>query len=228
MEPFGKEQASSYDKQFARLAPLKDALHLLIRLRFTGLPERSRILCVGAGTGAEMIALAKAFPKFEFMAVEPSLPMMEICEQRVHEEGMASRCQFHNGYIHTLPPSDPFDAATSVLVSQFLIQRAHRIAFFDGIAQRLRPDALLVNADLCADLESEEAARLAEVWREMLLFTGTPADKAGGFLEGWKKSVAVLPPAQVADIMASGGFQKPILFYQSLFIHAWYSRRQVG
>lgn len=127
---FDKEQAAAYDERFAKLAPLKDSLHLLIRILFSELPERARILCVGVGTGAELIALAKAFPGFEFAAVEPSEPMLEVCKQRAREEGIASRCTFHNGFVHTLPASEPYDAATSILVSQFLVQRADRVGFF--------------------------------------------------------------------------------------------------
>lgn len=226
MQPFNKEQASSYDERFAKLAPQRDALHLLIRILFGDLPERARILCVGAGTGAEVIALAKAFPGFEFTAVEPSQPMLEVCQKRAHEEGIASRCVFHHGYVHTLPPSDSFDAATSLLVSQFLIQRADRVEFFEKIAQRLRPGAFLVNSDLSGDLASEESEGLKDFWQKMLLYSGTPLDNVKSCFEAWKRGVAILPPDQVAAIMTDGGFESPTLFYQSLFIHAWSARRQ--
>ena len=39
---FNKEQAAAYDARFAKLAPLKDSLHLLIRILFSELPERAR------------------------------------------------------------------------------------------------------------------------------------------------------------------------------------------
>jgi tRNA (cmo5U34)-methyltransferase len=32
---FDQERASSYDKQFAKLAPMRDALHFLIRMVFS-------------------------------------------------------------------------------------------------------------------------------------------------------------------------------------------------
>lgn len=40
---FDQERASSYDERFAALAPLRDALHLLIRLIFSELPEDAHI-----------------------------------------------------------------------------------------------------------------------------------------------------------------------------------------
>ena len=127
MQAFNKEQAATYDERFAKLAPQRDALHLLIRILLGDLPERARVLCVGAGTGAELLALARAFPGFAFTAVEPAQAMLEVCEKRAHEEGVADRCVFHHGYLATLPAGEPFDVATSLLVSQFLKVRAERV-----------------------------------------------------------------------------------------------------
>jgi tRNA (cmo5U34)-methyltransferase len=222
---FNQEQAAGYDERFARVAPLRDALHLLIEILLGDLPDRARILCVGAGTGAELIALARAFPTFQFTAVEPSLPMLEVCQRRAGEEGIASRCTFHHGLLHTLPPGEPFDAATSLLVSQFLVHQPERVAFFQAISQRLRPRAYLISADLAANLTSEDSEGLKTFWHQMLLYTGTPADAAKNYLQAWKTHVAVLPPREVAKIIAASGFDEPTLFYQSLFIHAWSARR---
>ncbi|MCU0544466.1 MAG: hypothetical protein MUE44_20220 [Oscillatoriaceae cyanobacterium Prado104] len=51
---FDRERASRYDQQFAKLAPMRDALNLSIRMVLSELPEDARILCVGVGTGCEI------------------------------------------------------------------------------------------------------------------------------------------------------------------------------
>ena len=79
---FNKENASSYDNQRAKLAPIKDALHLCIRMKLSKLPVDARILCVGVGTGTELIYLAQEFPQWHFTAVEPAPEMLKICRQR--------------------------------------------------------------------------------------------------------------------------------------------------
>ena len=91
---FDQERALSYDKRFAQLAPLRDALHLLIHAVLSELPADARILCVGVGTGSELIYLAQRFPEWRFTAVEPSAPMLEVCRRRTEECGIASRCGF--------------------------------------------------------------------------------------------------------------------------------------
>lgn len=225
MLPFTKDHAQAYDSRFAKVDALKESLHLLLRILLGDLPERARILCVGVGTGAELLALARAFPGFEFVAVEPSEAMLEICREKAGSEGIASRCRFFQGYIQDLPAAEPFDAATSLLVSQFITHRADRVRFFAEIARRLGPSGYLVNADLSADLESEAADGLKEFWGKMQVYLGTPEEKAYDYLVGWERNVAVLPPAQVEGMILEGGFGQPTLFYQSLFIHGWFARR---
>lgn len=36
--------------------------------------------------------------------------------------------------------------------------------------------------------------------------------------------VAVLPKHEIESLIEQGGFDKPTLFFQSLLIHAWFSR----
>ena len=40
------------------------------------------------------------------------------------------RCEFHEGYLDSLPSSEPFGAATSLLVSQFVRDPVARAEFF--------------------------------------------------------------------------------------------------
>jgi tRNA (cmo5U34)-methyltransferase len=49
------KQASSYDQQWSKMAPINDALHLLMSTALSELPPQANILCVGAGTGAEIL-----------------------------------------------------------------------------------------------------------------------------------------------------------------------------
>jgi tRNA (cmo5U34)-methyltransferase len=166
---FDREFASSYDRRFAKLAPMHNALHLLIRMVLSELPNDARVLCVGVGTGSELIDLAQTFPQWKFTAVEPAAPMLDICRQKAEEYGIASRCTFHEGYLDSLPASDPFHAATCLLVSHFFIQQEERRNFFRQIAARLLPDGYLVSSDLASDMSSSAYQSLLEVWVRMLI-----------------------------------------------------------
>ena len=222
---FDKERASTYDARAAKVAPLRDALHLSIRLVLSELPTDARILCVGVGTGLELIYLAQEFPQWQFTAVEPATAMLNTCRQKAEESGIESRCTWHEGYLDSLPASASFDAATCLLVSHFFMQPEERRKFFSQIASRLCPQGYLVSADLAADMSTSAYQDLREVWARMLKYAGYPDEDVEKFLASHGRDAAVLPPDRVGAIIASSGFDAPVLFLQTLFIHAWYARR---
>lgn len=222
---FGPEHAAAYDQRFAKLAALRDALHMLISAVFADLPVEARILCVGAGTGHELIYLAQKFPQWRFAVVEPSAPMLEICRRKAEECGITSRCVFHEGYLDSLPPMAAFDAATSLLVSQFILAPEARAGFFRAIADRLRPGGYLASADLASDTASATYQNLLEVWIRLMRETGSPPEQLEKLRVAYGRDVAVLAVEQVSSLIASAGFETPVLFLQTGLIHAWYTRR---
>ncbi|CAD7694821.1 unnamed protein product [Ostreobium quekettii] len=221
MAAFDKTHAADYDNRFAELRPLVDALHLLIAAELADLPTDARVLCVGAGTGAELLPLAERFPSWRFTAVDPSGPMLEVCRRKAEESGVADRCEFHTGYLDSLLPSEPFDAATSILVSQFLLDPQERTRFFRAIAERLRPGGRLVNADLAASACAQSADDLMAFWMRVMSYGGQTEEQLENLRKGLKESVAVVPASQVADLIAAAGFKRPLPFYQTGLIHGW-------
>lgn len=222
---FDEQQAAAYDERFARLAPLRDSLHLLTGLVLEALPVEAQVLCVGAGTGLEVQALAERFPRWRFTAVEPSGPMLAICRKRTEAAGFAGRCRFFQGFVHELPEAAEFDAATALLVSQFLPERAQRVQFFREIARRLRPEGCLIAADLSAGESDEHYASLLEMHCRMMRFSGVPEDKLEAMRAVYGREVAVLPCREMEAIIREGGFPAPMRFAQHLLIHGWYARR---
>lgn len=41
----------------------------------------------------------------------------------------------------------------------------------------------------------------------------------------WSLNIAALTPSEVEAIIVAGGFDTPVLFFQTLFIHAWFAKR---
>lgn len=222
---FDHAHAASYDQRYAPLSAMRDALHLLTSAVLADLPAEARILCVGAGTGQELVYLAQKFPRWHFAVVEPSAPMLDVCRRKAAECGIAARCIFHEGYLDSLPPAAPFDAATSLLVSQFILEREARTDFFRAIARRLRPGGFLINADLASDTASATYQHLLDVWIRLMRETGSPPEQLERMRVIYGRDVAVLPTDQISSIIASAGFATPVLFLQTLLIHAWYTQR---
>lgn len=222
------QQASSYDQKWSRLAPINSALHLLTSAVLSALPATARILCVGAGTGAEILYLAQKFPGWHFTAVEPSAAMLDVFRRRAEEHGILSRCVLHAGYLDSLTSEGSFDAATAFLVSQFIQDRHARAGFFKGIAERLRPEGMLISSDLAGDMSTAtQPMDLLEVWFQVMRDSGTITlpEEIERMREAYTRDVAVLPPDDVRDLITRGGFDSPTRFFQAGMIHAWYARR---
>ena len=175
------------------------------------------------GRGA--LHLAEAFPNWRFSVVEPSAKMLDICRQRADELGLGSRCVFHEGYVDTLSDDGGYDAATALLVSHYLEDRVARQEFFRSISRRLRVGGIFVNADLAADVASVEFGRLLEAWKSMLSFSGMPPEEIERCSSSLRKGATAIPTHDIEDLLMSSRFCQPVLFCQTLLIHAWSSTR---
>lgn len=220
-----QQQAASYDTQWAKTAPLRHCLHLLLDSLFAELPTDARILCVGVGTGTELAHLAAQNPGWRFTAVEPSAAMLDVCRQRAERDGFAARCNFHEGYLESLPAAAAHDAATCFLVSQFILEPPARSAFFAEIAERLTPGGLLASSDLAADVDSAEYEVLLTAWMHMMAAAEVSPETMARMRQAYARDIGVLSPERTAAIIAAGGFTLPVPFFQAGLIHAWLSRR---
>ncbi|WP_346838423.1 class I SAM-dependent methyltransferase [Microbulbifer sp. SAOS-129_SWC] len=220
------QQAATYDQQWQKTAALNKALHLLMGAVFAELPEDAHLLCVGAGTGAELLYLAERFPRWRFTLVDPSSGMLEVCRHRAREQGIAERCTFHQGYVESLPATETFDGATALLVSQFILAPQARSEFFRDIARRLHSGGILVSSDLSADIHSEEYHGLLEMWLRMMQAAEVTPEAVERMRTAYARDVAVLPAGEVEEIIGAGGFGAPVQFYQAGLIRGWYSRRK--
>ena len=149
--------------------------------------------------------------------------MLDVCRRRAERDGFAARCAFHEGTLDTLPPSDGHDAATCFLVSQFVLDRAARAAFFRAIAERLRPGGLLASADLAADDGAFDT--LLRLWMRVMAGPDVSDEQVERARAAYATDVAVLPPATVASVIEAGGFEPPVPIYQAGLLHAWRSKR---
>lgn len=105
------------------------------------------------------------------------------------------------------------------------MQQDERSNFFRQIAARLDPGGYLVSSDLASDMATLEYQSLLEVWLRMLKYSQVPAAEVEQFRASYGRDVALLSPQQIESIITKGDFEPPVLFYQSLLIRAWYSKR---
>lgn len=224
-EIFNESFAEVYDTRSEKMRASLDNLHLLIELVLQDLPENARILCVGAGTGTEIISLAQKHAGWQFTAVEPSEHMLSICQNKIKNHGLAKRCSTVHGYLSDVEEQEQFDAVLCLLVSHFILDKGERQTMFDTMAQHLVPGGYLINAEISYQMPSDAFDEMAQKWAAMQHKTAPSAEDAENMIAMMKQHVAIAPPSEIEAMLKQSGFALPILFFQTLFIHAWYSRK---
>ncbi|GGD14105.1 class I SAM-dependent methyltransferase [Aquisalinus flavus] len=221
---FDGERAASYDAQLANVEAMHEALILGIRVVLAQLPDDARILCVGAGTGTEIVALARHFPGWHFTALDPAGAMLDVCRDKIAKAGLSARCQFHHGFLETLPQTAPYHAATCLLVSHFFVDRPARRDFLSGIRDRLGPGGVLVTSDLSADASAPGYDPLMDAWIRFMQLSGKGPDRET-YQQNIGKAVGLLPARDIEDLLIEAGMEMPFEFFRMLMIAGFISCR---
>ena len=224
VDHFNAEAARRYDERNSRLADISNCLHFLTTLVLKDLPPRSRVLCVGAGTGAEILALARTFPEWRFVALDPSLAMLDVCRERLEAAGFAARCEFVHGYARDLPRTPEFDAVMSILVGHF-VGRTERLDFYRQMSDRLQAGGYLVNAEISFDLDSTEFPPMLKNWEALQSLMGATPESLAALPKLLREMLCVLPPIETEELIRQSGIKTPVRFFQALMICGWYGRK---
>lgn len=222
---FDEKVAENYDSHTERMKAVTSNLHLLIELVLREIPDDARILCVGAGTGTEIIQLAVRHPNWQFVALEPSHDMLSKCESKIEKRGLTSRCSCVHGYLSDIGQDEQFDAVLCLLVTQFILDREERQSMFDSMANHLHAGGYLINAEISADMQSAAFDNMIDKWVALQREVGATKEDIEKSISMMRQHVAVVPPSDIENMLKQSGFALPMLFFQSLFIHAWYSQK---
>lgn len=221
---FNKEMAENYDARNAGLAPISACMHFLIQLSLQDLPRDARVLCVGAGTGAEILSLAEVFPDWSFVGVDPSAPMLDVCRQRLQDAGLLGRCELVHGYIEDAQEGAEFDAVLSVLVAHF-VERNERAAFYQAIHDRLKPGGRMVSTEICADLDAPEIPAMLKDWERVQERMGATRESLLELPGMLRDALTVMTPAATDACIATAGLETPVEFFRAFMIRGVHARK---
>lgn len=218
------DTARSYDEKNQQLAPIADNMHFLIRLILKNAPTRAKILCVGVGTGAEIFSLAKAFPEWTFVGVDPSAGMLDVCREKLKSAGMLDRCELIQGYVQDVPVGENFDIALSVLVAHF-VKREERVAFYKAMRDRLVVNGILVNTEISFDLTSKEFPLMLENWKTVQQLMGATPESLANLSHALREMLSVVSPQETESLLVKSGISTPVRFFQAFMISGWYGTK---
>ena len=220
---FSKEVADAYDRRNDALSPISDNLHFLTRLVLADLPSDARVLCVGVGTGAEILSLASASPGWSFVGIDPSEEMLTVGRRQLKEAGILDRCDLLHGYADDAP-RDRFDAVVSLLVAHF-IKRESRPLFYSAIYDRLRLGGRFVSAEISGDLDARAFPEMLEDWKRVQSLMGATPESLSKLPDLMRDVLGVLTPEETEALWEASGFPKPVPFFQAFMIRGWHAQR---
>jgi tRNA (cmo5U34)-methyltransferase len=225
---FDTARAAEYERQSRIALAGYEACHELAACMLSaalGSGSSAHILVVGAGgTAQEIVVAGELEPGWQFTAVDPSRPMLDLALAKLRERRLISRTRIHEGYADDLPSDQQFDAATLIGVLHHLPGDSAKQEILRSIAGRLKPGAPLVLAANHHAYASQPL--LLAAWAERWRMNGASADevkaKLGKILQG-----ADPPHSEeaVALLLRNAGFSRPLRFFSSLFWGAWLARR---
>ena len=221
---FNKTTSQIYDKANQGMAPIQDDMHFLIDIILQDLPPNSHILCVGVGTGAEILSLAPKHPQWTFTGIDPSQDMLDVCQKNLAENHLTHRCNLVCGYIDQLPKSPQYDAVLSILVGHF-IPETERQSYYTNMHTRTKPNGYMINTEISYDLNSPQYPSMLKNWGDLQLMRGATPESVQKLPSQLQDILTVLPPSQVHDLISQSGFSTPIQFFQSLMISGVYAKK---
>jgi len=222
---FDEERAAAYDDRIRRLSPGYDVLHdAIASVAASLLGGDAHVLAVGAGTGTEIVRLARVRPGWRFTAVDPSAEMLDQCRERVEEEGLGARVEYVCDRVGALPDESRFDAATSVFVAHFIQEPTAKQHFFRAIARRVRSGAPLILTDLYEGASGDAREQLTAAWRRAVRRSGMEAETVENAFARMDRQINFVPEDELVQILDETGFAAPTRFYQCFLWGAWWTR----
>ncbi len=194
-------------------------------LLWLDLEEQARLLIVGAGTGMELVHLSKSNPRWRFTGVDASADMLAVARQRVMEGTLSERVTLHAGLAHELPASEPYDAATLILVMHFV---PDKLELLQSISTRLKPNAPLILVDLHGDRTSDRFVRFMAAWRLRQIALGMATEEVEEMFRRIPTNIHFVPEGRITALLHEAGFGRIEPFYDALLFGGWVARRSTS
>ena len=222
---FDRDRANQYDLDIRKAIPGYEALHGMAQsLLATNLPTSANLLIIGSGTAMELINYAQQYPQWSLTGVDPSKEMMAIAKQKLAHNKLLKRVNLHTGYVSTLPPTKPMDAATLMLVMHFVKDDGSKLQLLKDIAKHLKPGAQLILADLFGDKSAPYFAKYRKAWQNLYfnqLDDTARVEAEAKFTASIDNSIYFVTETRIIELLNIAGFNNVTKFYNAFLFGGW-------
>ena len=212
---FGDKHARIYDEKIREVIRGYNEMHdLTCYLLKDILPENAKILVSGIGTGHEAITYAENQSGWYIVGVDPTPEMIKSSKNKIMQLGLGNRIKAVEGRVNNLKENN-FDAATSILVMQFLKDNGDKKEYLKNISEKLKKGAKLVVIDLEGQKGTDKFNLLLSAWKKHQYSTRDDKDQIDKDFEHVESDIQFIPEERIHDLLNDAGFKNICKFYQS-------------
>ena len=213
-----KGRQAGYTEGAIRQVPGLEGLHRMTTMLLAEkVPEKGRVLVVGAGGGLELKAFAQAHQGWTFDGVDPSPDMLDLARQTAAEH--MGRISLHAGDV-SAAPDGPFDGAACLLVFHHISPQS-RIETLDGIRRRLKPGAPFILAHISFPQTEPERSTWIDRHIAYGAVPGTEPQKLATGRAAMRERLFIQPPEKEEAFLNSAGFTSVTSFYAAFSFRGW-------
>ncbi len=223
---FDEKLANVYDSKIRGSIPGYELMHdLSLNLLQHYLPSQANILISGAGTGQEVISYSIANPMWQITRVDPTQEMLSVDIDQVRRQGLSDRIYLKQGQVKDLPLDPCFEAATSILVMQFIPDDGSKKEYLIEIASRLKPGAKFIIIDLVGDKATREFGMFLSTWEARQLLMGEDKEDVKKDFKHIKRDLQFITESRMNDLLQEVGFKEVSKFFQFYLLSGWIAER---
>ncbi|HEY3272929.1 MAG TPA: class I SAM-dependent methyltransferase [Methanocella sp.] len=223
--PVGVSQYDSSIRQFtAAYEPMFTMAYACLRSLAR---DDARLLIAGAGTGMEICTFGPHSPGWNMTGVDPSGEMLAIAQKKIDEEQLANPINLFKGYVHDLPETTDYDAATCILVMHFLPDDGSKLRLLESISRRLKSGSPFILVDGFGMKDSDSFNRTVSAWKTFAKTQGAdPQLVEEGFSGQILKRLQFVPEERIVTLLEEAGFEKPSRFYTGFLYGGWMTTKK--
>jgi tRNA (cmo5U34)-methyltransferase len=217
--PVGVSQYDGSIRQFtAAYEPMFTMAYSCLR---SMVKDDARLLIVGAGTGMEICTFGPHSPRWDLTGVDPSGDMLAIAKKKIDDKRLSNPINLFKGYVHDLPETPDYDAATCILVMHFLPDDGSKLRLLESIGRRLKKGSPFILVDGSGVKDSEPFNRTVSAWKAFAATQGVDTRLVEESFSGILKRLQFVPEERIEKLLCEAGFGKPSRFYTGYLYGGW-------